>query len=169
MKAIEKIEGKDQNLLLKNINIDDVHYKFNEIPGKLFKSKRTELIYISKKEVINYIKEFIKILEKAFNTTINSEVNFKNDCYNVILINDNQSLLIGKDGRTLNSIQLLLHQMINNLKGFNLRINVDVGNYKERKVKRIEKNPEKLQELYDLGLEDGKNCLEKLKEYINAN
>lgn len=37
------------------------------------------------------------------------------------------------------------------------------------KVKRIEKDPEKLQEMYDLGLEDGKNCLEKLKEYINAN
>ena len=144
MIAIEKIEGKDQNLLLKNINIDDAHYKFNEIPGKLFKSKRTELIYISKKEVINYIKEFIKILEKAFNTTINSEVNFKNDCYNVVLINDNQSLLIGKDGRTLNSIQLLLHQMINNLTGFNLRINVDVGNYKERKVKRIEKEIKKI-------------------------
>ena len=35
-------------------------------------------------------------------------------------------------------------------------------------VKRIEKDPEKLQEMYDLGLEDGKKCLEKLKEYINA-
>ena len=37
------------------------------------------------------------------------------------------------------------------------------------KVKRIEKNPEKLQEMYDLGLEDGKNCLKKLKEYLNVN
>ena len=36
------------------------------------------------------------------------------------------------------------------------------------KVKRIEKNPEKLQEMYDLGIEDGKNSLEKLKEFINA-
>lgn len=35
-------------------------------------------------------------------------------------------------------------------------------------VKRIEKNPEKLQEMYELGLEDSKNSLEKLKEYINA-
>ena len=35
-------------------------------------------------------------------------------------------------------------------------------------IKRIEKDPEKLQEMYDLGLEDGKNSLEKLKEYINA-
>lgn len=33
-------------------------------------------------------------------------------------------------------------------------------------VKRIEKDPEKLQEMYDLGIEDCKNCLEKLKEYI---
>ena len=33
-------------------------------------------------------------------------------------------------------------------------------------VKRIEKNPERLQEMYDLGIEDCKNCLDKLKEYI---
>lgn len=144
MISIEKIEGKDQELLLKNINIDEVHYKFNEIPGKLFKSKKTELIYISKKEVITYIKDFIKILEKAFNTTINSEVIYKDECYNVVLVTEDQSLLIGKDGRTLNSIQLLLHQIINNLTGFNLRINVDVGNYKERKIKRIEKEIKKI-------------------------
>ena len=33
-------------------------------------------------------------------------------------------------------------------------------------VKRIEKNPEKLQEMYDLGIQDSKNILEKLIEYI---
>lgn len=33
-------------------------------------------------------------------------------------------------------------------------------------VKRIEKDPEKLQEMYDLGIEDCKSCLENLKEYI---
>ena len=36
-------------------------------------------------------------------------------------------------------------------------------------VKRIEKDPEKLQEMYDLGIQDSKNILDKLKEYINAN
>lgn len=34
------------------------------------------------------------------------------------------------------------------------------------KIKRIEKNPDKLQEMYELGLEDAKQCLESLKEYI---
>ncbi len=36
-------------------------------------------------------------------------------------------------------------------------------------VKRIEKDPEKLQEMYDLGIEDAKNSLEKLNEYIKSN
>jgi len=34
------------------------------------------------------------------------------------------------------------------------------------KIKRIERNPDKLQEMYDLGLEDAKNVLEELKKYI---
>ena len=35
-------------------------------------------------------------------------------------------------------------------------------------VKRIEKDPEKLQEMYELGIQDSKDCLEKLNEYINS-
>ncbi len=35
------------------------------------------------------------------------------------------------------------------------------------KIKRIEKNQEKLQEIYDLGVEDCKNKIEELKKYIN--
>ena len=34
-------------------------------------------------------------------------------------------------------------------------------------VKRIEKNPDKLQEIYDLGIHDARNKIGKLKEYIN--
>ena len=35
------------------------------------------------------------------------------------------------------------------------------------KVGRIEKDPEKLQEMYDLGVEDTKNCIEELKKYLS--
>jgi len=34
------------------------------------------------------------------------------------------------------------------------------------KIKRIEKNENKLQEMYDLGIEDAKNRLEDLKRFI---
>ena len=35
------------------------------------------------------------------------------------------------------------------------------------KVGRIEKDPEKLQEMYDLGVQDTKNCIEELKKYLS--
>ena len=34
-------------------------------------------------------------------------------------------------------------------------------------IKRIEHNPNKIQEMYDLGVEDTKSCLKELKKYIN--
>lgn len=34
-------------------------------------------------------------------------------------------------------------------------------------IGRIEKNPDKLQEVYDLGLRDGAKCLTELREYLN--
>lgn len=34
-------------------------------------------------------------------------------------------------------------------------------------IKRIEKDPEKLQEMYDLGIEDCQNAIPALKKYLN--
>lgn len=34
------------------------------------------------------------------------------------------------------------------------------------KIGRIERNPEKLQKMYDLGIEDGKKCIDDLKKYL---
>lgn len=36
------------------------------------------------------------------------------------------------------------------------------------KIGRIERNPEKLQEMYDLGIEDGKKYIDDLKKYLGA-
>lgn len=37
---------------------------------------------------------------------------------------------------------------------------------KDLKLKRIERDTEKLQEMYDLGIDDTKKCLERLKQYL---
>ena len=34
-------------------------------------------------------------------------------------------------------------------------------------IKRIEKDPEKLQEMYDLGIQDCQNAIQDLKRYLN--
>ena len=35
-------------------------------------------------------------------------------------------------------------------------------------IKRIERDESKLQEMYDLGVEDGKNKLEELQKFLNC-
>jgi len=138
IEVVEK-EGKTEEELLSSINLDNVHYKIEEIPGKLFKGKKYLIKTIEKEAIRNFIKEFINNLGSSMDKKINVEIRYSDDCYSVMLIGEDNSILIGKDGRTLNSIQLLLHQAINNKTGFNIRINVDAANYKTNKEKRLER------------------------------
>ena len=46
--------------------------------------------------------------------------------------------MIGKDGKTLNAVQLLLRQAVNNNTKFNIKINLDVSDYRLRKQKNLE-------------------------------
>jgi spoIIIJ-associated protein len=138
IEVIEK-EGKSQEELISSIDINDVHYKIEEIPGKLFKGKKYSIKIVEKKHIKEFIKEFIKNLSSSMDRKINVEIRENDDCYHVMLIADDNSILIGKDGRTLNSIQLLLHQAINNKTGFNIRISIDAANYKANKEKRLER------------------------------
>lgn len=138
IEVVEK-EGKTEEELISSINLDNVHYRIEEIPGKLFKGKKYLIKTIEKEAIRNFIKEFINNLGLSMNKKINTEIRYNDDCYSVMLIGEDNSILIGKDGRTLNSIQLLLHQAINNKTGFNIRINVDAANYKTNKEKRLER------------------------------
>lgn len=138
MIEVIKLEGKSQEELLSQIKTEDVHYKVEEIPGKLFKGKKYELTYVKKEEIKNFIKNYISNIASSMNTTINVEIRESEENYNVMLISENNPILIGKDGKTLNSIQLLIHQAINNVSGFNIRVNIDVAGYKANREKRLE-------------------------------
>lgn len=109
-----------------------------ETEAKLFKSKKVVIKAINKKDVLKFVKNFIRELSYLMNLEINSEVNEKEDIINVLLVSNNNPVLIGKDGRTLNSIQILLRQAINSKTGFNVKINVDASNYKAQKLNNLE-------------------------------
>lgn len=152
MLKFSKIEGKNKEELLKkylsenNLEEKDILYKEEEIAGKLFQSKKIELSIITKDEIKKFIKQFIKTFAESLNADINIEIREDKDCYNVMLIGENNSVLIGKDGKTINSIQLLIHQAINAQTGINVRINVDVANYKVTRDKRFEREIKKIVE-----------------------
>lgn len=138
MIEVLKNEGKTEEEVKSLYNLEEIHFMIEEIPGKLFKGKKVIIKAIKKEEVKNYIKDFINNIAKAINITIKTEIKFKDECYFVMLISEDNSILIGKDGKTINSIQLLLHQSLNASTGFNIRINVDAAGYKANKEKRLE-------------------------------
>ena len=147
---LKKYEGKNKEEILKkilkelNCNQNDLFLKSEFIEGKLFKSSKYNVSVVTKKEIIEYISEYIQNLSRCMKINIESEILESEDIFKVTLISDQNAILIGKEGRTLNSIQLLLKQSIKNKIGLSLKINVDVANYKVKKLKKIEYQVKKI-------------------------
>lgn len=147
---LKKYEGKNKEEILKkilkelNCNQNDLFLKSEFIEGKLFKSSKYIVSVVTKKEIIEYISEYIQNLSRYMKINIESEILESEDIFKVTLVSDQNAILIGKEGRTLNSIQLLLKQSIKNKIGLSLKINVDVANYKVKKLKNIEYEVKKI-------------------------
>lgn len=145
-----KLEGKTKEEILNkylsenNLEEKDIFYTESEIKGGLLKSKKVELEIVSKKDIINFIKEFIKNLSKNMGITINSEVRENEGIYNVLLVTDNNPIIIGKDGRTIDAIQLLIRQALTTQVGKNIKVIVDASDYRNNKQRNFEREIKKI-------------------------
>jgi spoIIIJ-associated protein len=75
---------------------------------------------------------------------IKCEIKIREELLNVNLITSNNSIIIGKDGKTLAAIQSLLKQILNNKTPFNIKLNIDVSDYKSKKRKYLEYEVKKI-------------------------
>ena len=145
-----KLEGKTKEEILNkylsenNLEEKDIFYTESEIKGGLLKSKKVELEIVSKKDIINFIKEFIENLSKNMGITINSEVRENEGIYNVLLVTDNNPIIIGKDGRTIDAIQLLIRQALTTQVGKNIKVIVDASAYRNNKQRNFEREIKKI-------------------------
>ena len=134
---------------------EDLYIRESETEAKLFKAKKVKLEVLSKSDVLQYIKEYINELSKYLQMEIHSEVKDQDRIIQIILVSDHNSLLIGKDGRTMNSIQQMLRQSISSKTGFKVSLMVDVSNYKEKQNYFFEKEIKKI-------------CKEVLKSHVDV-
>ena len=145
MITFHNYEGKNLETLketcINDLNVEENKIYFNETEKEsgLFKGKKVYLEAITEEEIINSLKEFVKNLSINMNLEINSEIKIQDNNINIILVSNNNNILIGKDGKTLNSIQLVLRQAYKELNKFNLKIVLDVSNYRAKKVKNLER------------------------------
>ncbi|MBR1717642.1 MAG: KH domain-containing protein [Bacilli bacterium] len=137
--AKTKEEALDNAVKELNVRVEDLFFKEEFIEGKLFKSSKYIISVINKEDIKKYIVEFFKKIAKNMNLNIETEVIESENIFNVVLVSNNNAILIGKEGKTLNSLQILIRQAIKNNTGLSIKLNLDVSNYKIKKMKNIEK------------------------------
>ncbi len=148
MIKLDKYEGKTEEQALEKyiettkLKREDFIYKVEHTPGKLFKSEKYTISVLTKKEIVEYIKEFFTTIGKLSNIEITTEVEIDGDYFNVNLVSTNNSILIGKDGKTLNALQIILRQIFRNQINLPAKINLDISNYRIDKLKKIDKEIE---------------------------
>ena len=138
-------EGKIKEEVLKNclnelnVSENDLYIKEELQESGLFKSKKIKLICYKKEDIIEYLKNYINDIAKGMNISINTEIRESEGYISIILVSDNNSILIGKEGRTLKAIETILKQALIVQTGLNIKVNLDVANYKGKKIKNFER------------------------------
>ena len=129
----------EENCRLKCLDELDVYN--NEILTKEYEENNTYNMEVVKKEdVKNYIKSYLEKITTEMGLETKFEINEDEEVFSVKMFSNNNPILIGKDGRTLTSLQVLLRQSISNQIKFNVKVNLDASNYKVKKEKFFEKD-----------------------------
>lgn len=136
--------GKTKEEAINNAKIalqdleENLYIKEIETKTGLF-NKKCEIEVIRKDDVIEYIKEYIKELIQNIGLTTNLEVKKRENTVTYTVYSDNNSILIGKNGRTLDAITTIVKQNINKEIGEYFNFTIDIGEYKQAKENRIER------------------------------
>lgn len=170
MKVYE-YEGKTtEELLLKALNEldvkdDELIYSSKEEVSGLLKKKKIKLKVILKTDVIEFSKKYIKKLIESMGLEVNLETKRKENYILIKLHSNNNSILIGKNGRTLDSLQIILRQVLYAKTGLFINIILDVEDYKEKHQRSIEFLAKKLaKEVLQTGIDikmDSMNSYER--------
>ncbi len=134
-KTLEEAKNKaltELNLTEENVIINILEEK----NGLLKKSVKIELVDIN--DIITEIKDTINEIVSLMGLTSNLEVRRRENNITITIFSNNNSILIGKNGRTMSAIQTIIRQIIHSQVKSNLQIIIDVENYKEKRIKNLE-------------------------------
>lgn len=141
-----KYEGKNKeeviNSALKDLNASTNEVYTNvkeEITGSIFKSKKYKVEVILKEDLIEYIKNYLKEITDLMGLKVQFEVQKRENFIKVNMICDNNAILIGKNGRTMSSLQVLIRQAVQTKCGQRINIILDASDYKEKQQRNIER------------------------------
>ncbi len=145
-----KFQAKSEEGLLKkaldelNVKEEDVITNLYEEKGGLFSSKKYILEVVKLSDVAEVGKEILSELLNGLSIKTNVETKIRESQIKYEIFSQNNSVLIGKKGHILDSIQNYVRQSIYNAVGLYVNILVDVEKYKEKQNYFLEKRVKKI-------------------------
>jgi len=141
VKQTAKTKEEALNLVLAKLNANEteVIYNFNEIKGGLFKGTTYECSGFLKLDILVDAEEYLKNIIKGMGIDANIEVSTKENVTTFKIYSSNNPLIIGKNGQNLEALTILMRQFIKKYTSNGPRIILDVEDYKDRQIKKIER------------------------------
>lgn len=95
---------------------------------------------IEKREVLNFIKEYlIELLQNMGYTSVNIEITNKDMTPLFTIYTENDSMLIGKNGKNLKSLQNLVKEIVKREINEPFKFVININNYQEKRKKSLER------------------------------
>ena len=142
---------------------DDVLYsKKEEQKGGLFKAKKIEVEIVKKSDINEFIKEYLIKLTTDMGFEVNAESKESDGILNITLFSDKNNLLIGRDGKNMHALTTIMKQILFNELGVYYKFNLDIGEYKLKKQKNLERLA------YKLAKEVGKTKVDVKMDPMNS-
>ena len=140
MLQVYKFESDtEENCRIKCLEELDVYN--NEILTKEYEEENTyNMEVVKKSDVEEYINNFLTKITTEMGVQARIEITEEEGVFTAKMFSNNNSILIGKDGRTLKSLQVLLRQALSNQIKFNIKVNLDASNYKVKQERFFERD-----------------------------
>lgn len=142
---IKVFEGKEEEIVLEtalselNCKEEDVMYNVSKNKVGLLKKEVVTISIVKLEDIVKYIKDFLGQLTKNMQLEVTFESKIRDKQITIKMYSDNNSILIGKNGQTLQALTTVVKQMVFNQINQYPYIILDVENYKEKQVKHLER------------------------------
>ena len=142
---VKEFEGKKLEELIENslnkLNIEekDAIIVKEEVKGSLLKKSSYKIKIYTLTSIQEYVKEFLKNITTLMGLEVTFESKIRDEQILIKMYSDNNSILIGKEGKTLSSLMFIVKQMLKNKYNIQPHIVLDVENYKEKQEKKLER------------------------------
>lgn len=142
--AKSKDDLLDKALNELNVKEEDVFTKCYEEKGGLFSGKKYTIEVVKLTDIAETGRDIILELLNALNIQANVETKIRDRKIKYEIFSKNNSLLIGKKGHILNSIQTYVRQALYTMLDIYIDLTIDVEKYRQKQDYFLEKNAKKI-------------------------